>query len=284
VSGLPIACAALVVCLAPRPAAAQDWAPIVDAPASLAAAADRLERVNAASLERALNQAGLTLPASVRVTLIDEADPRARATPRWIAGQAFDSGAIVIFPGRIASYPYDSIEAVLRHEVAHVALTARAGGRPLPRWFHEGVAVSIERGWGTGDTLRLLLATWRGPAISEVTALFRSGERDESAEAYRLATALVDRLRREHGAGLPGAIAARVAAGASFGAAFEAETGESPDEAAAAAWATYRTLAAWVPALTSGTSVWTFILVLSSVAFVVRLRRRRKRRWAEEDG
>jgi hypothetical protein len=121
--------------------------------------------------------------------------------------------------------------------------------------------------------------------MADLTRLFQSEARPETVEAYLLATALVDDLRRRHGAAVPGAIASRVAQGFPFARAFELETGRTPDQVAAQAWATYRTLALWLPFLTSGTAVWTLILTLSFVAFFVRRqqRARRRRLWDQED-
>lgn len=261
------------------------WELRIEAPSSLAGVASRLARVDPEPLEQVLRRAGLALPPTVRVALIAEGDPRAHETPAWVVGQASGSGDVLIFPERATSYPYDSLESVLRHEVVHIALFARAGGRALPRWFHEGVAVSTESGWSVADDLRLLVAAGRGPAIADVTRLFQSEARPDTTEAYLLATALVDDLRRRHGAAVPGAIAARVAEGLTFAGAFELETGETTEQAAAHAWATYRRLAMWLPILTSGTAVWTLILALSLVVFFFRLRQRARQRrlWDEED-
>jgi hypothetical protein len=251
---------------------------IIDAPPSLAGEAARLARVDLDALAQVLGRAGLDIPSAVRVVLVAEDDALARSTPDWIVGRAFGSGEIVIFPRRVAGYPYDSLESVFRHEVVHVALAAQAGGRPLPRWFHEGVAVSIETGWSLTDDLRLLLAAASGPAIADLTRLFASDARPETTDAYLLATALVEDVRRRHGAALPGTVAVHVARGIPFPRAFELETGDTPDAAAASAWLAYRTLARWLPFLTSGSAVWTFILALSFLAFVVRLRQRARRR------
>jgi hypothetical protein len=113
---------------------------------SSSAAASRIGAIDLDRLGADLGRAGLTLPPRIVVTLIEEADPRARGIPDWIVGFALEPDEIVIFPERILSYPYESIESVFRHEVAHLALSARAGGRPMPRWFHEGLAVSVDAG------------------------------------------------------------------------------------------------------------------------------------------
>jgi hypothetical protein len=274
--------AALVAAAAPARA---QWQLAIDAPPSLASAAGRLQQLDVAALAAALERGGLELPRDVQVALIPEDDPRARVTPAWFVGLATGVRDIAIFPGRVASYPYDSLESVLRHEVVHLALNARAGGRPLPRWFHEGTAVSIESGWGAGDRVRLLIAALSEPPLDDVSRLFRSPSQPDTMRAYLLAAALMDELRRTHGAALPGAVAARVAAGADFDAAFRLEAGESPGQAAARAWRGYRRWTSWMPFATSQSAVWTLILGLALLAGTLQLwkRARRRRQWDDED-
>jgi len=109
------------------------------------------------------------LPERIAVVLLPEDDPRARAIPVWVVGLAAGAQDVVILPQRVLAYPYDSIESVFRHEVAHLALSARAGGRPLPRWFHEGVAMSVDAGWSLSGQLRLLfeMQNWRSDVLSQ---------------------------------------------------------------------------------------------------------------------
>jgi hypothetical protein len=257
----------------------------VEAPPSLTAAADRVRNIDHRQLSAAFARAGLDLPPRVRVTLVPEDDPRARATPRWIVGQARDAHDVVIFPDRVGSYPYGSLESVVWHEVAHLALSAQAGGRALPRWFHEGVAMSVERGWGLSGQARLLLATVEDPNLADLGRLFASDARRETATAYLLAAALVSDVRQRHGADAPGAIVDRVARGLPFARAFEVETGVTPDQAAARTWGVYRRWTSWIPVVTSGSTVWMAIMALSLVAFVATLRRRAalRRRWDQEE-
>ena len=257
----------------------------IDAPPTLAAPAGRIRALNLSRLDADLARAGLALPAAIDVTLVPEDDPRAAAIPRWIVGLALGERDIVIFPQRVLPYPYDSVESVFRHEAAHLALAARAGGQPLPRWFHEGVAMSVDAGWGMGGQLRLLFEMARSPGTSDLGRLFASRSEPDASLAYGLSGALVADIQRRHGAAVPGAIAARVAGGADFPRAFAEETGETPDGAAERAWRTYRRWTAWLVALTDGSAVWTAIMILSGLAFVaVRLRRaRRRRQWNEEE-
>ena len=257
----------------------------VDAPEALRGAARRIEHVDLRPLNSALDRAGLELPAQLHVTLVPDDDPRAQRVPRWFAGLAIGGDAIVMFPERVSSYPYDSIEAVFRHEVVHLALDARAAGQPLPRWFHEGTAVAVESGWSVTDQVRLLAATASEPAVEDVGRLFQSLNEPQTTHAYLLAAALMDELRRAHGAALPGRIAAEVARGVPFDRAFANETGLTPNEAARESWQSYRRWTSWVPTATSPASTWSLILGLAFVAFFVQMwrRARRRRQWAEEE-
>lgn len=257
----------------------------VETPASLAPAAERVRRMDRQPLAEALARAGLAIPPEIRVTVIAEEDPRARATPAWIVGLASGQRDIAIFPERIGSYPYDSLESVVWHEVVHLALAAQAGNRPLPRWFHEGVAMSVERGWGVTSQVRFLLAAGGSAGLGDLERLFNSETQPETATAYLLAAALVSDLRQRHGAAVPGAIVDRVAHGAGFAEALALETGDTPEEAAARAWGVYRRWTSWIPAVTSAISLWIGILVLAVFAFVATLRKRwrRRRQWDREE-
>ena len=112
----------------------------IDAPPQLQPAAERLRSLDLGRLDEALRRAGLPSPSDIRIELIAEDDGRAQSVPEWIVGLAFGERDIAIFPGRVVSYPYDSLESVARHEITHLALSAAAGGGAMPRWFHEGVA------------------------------------------------------------------------------------------------------------------------------------------------
>jgi hypothetical protein len=273
---------AILLGLWPGAAAAQIT---ITAPPALAATAARIDRIDQQALRQALVRAGLSLPSPIHVTVVADDDPRVDSIPRWVAGLARGRHDILIFPERIGSYPYDSLDSVVRHEVAHLALTARADGQPLPRWFHEGVAVSVDAGWDLSARVQLLVAMLARPDIARLTRLFTSNAEPETRQAYLLAAVLVNDVRQRHGADTPGAIAARVASGVPFVRAFQQETGETPDAAAARAWASYRRWTAWVPAVTSASAAWTLILALAFVAYFVQMRRRarRRRQWDDDD-
>jgi hypothetical protein len=252
-------------------------------PASPAALVSRIRAVDLARLGADLSDGGLELPTRLDVALLSEADERVRAVPYWITGLALEPTTVVIFHERVLRYPYDSLESVFRHEVTHLALSSRAGGRPLPRWLHEGVAMSVDRGWDTRGRFRLLLEMTGSPATDDLTRLFASASQPDAAQAYGLSAALVADIEQRHGRTAPARIAARVALGIPFATAFEQETGETPDQAAGHAWRTYRRWTIWVAAITSETAIWAVIVVLAVAGSFVQIRRRSRRRarWDE---
>ena len=252
----------------------------VEADPTLGALADRVRNIDRESLAERLAQAGLDLPPEVLIVLIAEDDPRARATPSWVVGMAFGRRNIAIFPARVGPYPYESLESVVSHEVVHLALTTQASA-PLPRWFHEGVATSVEHGWSITSQARLVFATVPNPSLAALARLFQSASERETVTAYLLAAALVSDIRDRHGADSPGLIVDRVARGTPFAHAFLLQTDETPEQAAARAWAQYRRWTNWIPVVTSVSALWMGIMALACVAFLVTLRKRvqRRRQW-----
>ena len=256
----------------------------VEADPTLGELADRVRNLNRESLAERLAEAGLDMPSQVRIALIPEDDPRARATPRWVVGLAFGRRNVAIFPERVGPYPHESLESVVSHEVVHLALTAQANA-PLPRWFHEGVATSVEQGWGVTSQARLVFAAIANPALADLGRLFQSESERETVSAYLLAAALVSDIRDRHGADSPGLIVDEVARGTPFARAFLLQTRETPEQAATRAWIRYRRWTSWLPVVTSVSALWMGIMALACLAFLVTLRKRvqRRRQWDDDD-
>src|SRR5438105_15217410 len=83
---------------------------------------------------------------SIHVVLATENSDLGHRVVPWNSGFAVgESSLVVLFPARSPGYPDDTLEDVLRHEVAHVLIWRAAGGRHVPRWFDEGVAMEVER-------------------------------------------------------------------------------------------------------------------------------------------
>jgi hypothetical protein len=231
---------------------------------------------------------GLEAPGPpIRVVLVPEEHPLARRTPRWIQGFAVaEESLVVLLPERVSSYPYDSIEALLVHEVTHVLLARSAAGRPLPRWFQEGVALLAARDWKLADRERLLVGGVGGvpPSTAALERAF-AGDGYATDTAYAIAGALTRELVARHGRGAVATIAHEVAAGRDFAGAFAAGTGASLPQFEASFWRRFRLLYRWLPFVTSGTALWLGVTALAMVAMAHRRARDAaiRRRWDEEE-
>ena len=275
---------------AARPAA-QPRPPVldIDAPAELRTVAERVERFPLAGLANAMTLAGLTDPGPpINVLLIAEGSELARNTPSWISGFA-DPGRslVVLFPERTRLYPTDSLEALLQHEVAHVLFSRAARGRPLPRWFNEGLALAAERPVGFEDRSRVAWTRIRHGelSLSELERLFTGGQA-ASQRAYAVASALVRDLLQRHGDASPGRILARLGRDQPFPRAFEAATGEPLDASVGRFWRRRPVWIRWIAFAGQPLFQWMVITLLALCAIYAHRRRRveQRRRWEEEEG
>ena len=279
----------IVLCLATTRVLAQaPPALVIEAPPELAAARQRLDAYDLHSLTAIVQLVGLDAPGPpISVVLAAEGSDVARRVTPWTAGFAIgEAGVIVLFPARSPVYPHDTLEDVFRHEVAHILISRAAGGRPVPRWFHEGLAVAVERPWGFRDRSRLATELLLGPrlTINEVDSLFTGGEGEQS-RGYSLAAAMVRDVMDEHGSSAPAAILRALASGRPFDDAIAAVSGRSILAIEADFWHRQRTWTLWIPIATSTSVVWLGVMGLAALA--VRRRRQRsqaiRQRWATEE-
>jgi hypothetical protein len=260
----------------------------VEAPFSLAPIAARLSSLPPDALTGPMRLTGLEDPGPpIRVFLGTESSDLAQGVPPWISGYAYgEQGVIVLLPGRVPNYPDTSIDDLLRHEVAHVLVTRAAGGRPLPRWFHEGLAMISGSDWGSEDRawLGAALAARGDVRLSDLDELFAGG-RGDTARAYAVAGAFVQDLFGRFGDRVAARLLAGVARGQSFEEAFRSTTGESLADAERSFWRRQTFWHRWVPALTSSFALWMFVTVLALLAIARRRSRDAALRqlWEEED-
>jgi hypothetical protein len=248
----------------------------------------RLRRLDRDRLGTIVQLVGLEDPGPpIHVMLAPEDSELARTTSSWIAGFAHGAtGTVVLFPSRSLRYPHDSLEAVLRHEVAHILIVRAAGGRAVPRWFNEGLAVVAERAWHFEDRWQLAWALVSADQVrmDEVNDLFQAGS-SGADRAYALASAFVRHIIETQGSDVPARILAAVANGVSFEVAFEQATGRSLVDAERSFHAELTSWTRRLPFLTSPSVLWMIVTLLALFAIYVRYRRRaeRRRKWAEED-
>ena len=247
--------------------------------------ARRIERTDPTQFADVLRLVGLREAGPpIAIVLAAEASELARTTPSWIVGFA-DGGAgtIVLFPARSPSYPYDSLDDVLRHEVAHVLIARAAPNADIPRWFHEGLAMAVERRWGLSDHTRVAIAAFGGERVSQLDREFTHSA-GSAARAYGLSGAFVRDSLGRYGVNFPAALLARLGSGETFEQAFVASTGATLGDAERAFWRS-RWWYQVVPFITSSLVIWSGIILLSVWAMKRRAAHRAdlRRRWDEEE-
>ena len=223
--------------------------------------------------------------APIHVVLAAEDHPLALRVPAPVAGYAVpERDLAVLLPYRVPSYPYDSLDEVLLHELTHVLASRAAGGRPLPRWWNEGLALLASRGWSIEDRSRVLLGAVAG--VADTAALEASFDRGtQQSAAYAISGALVHNLVQRHGVELVAATLAGVASGSDFETAFAAAAGIPLAQDVEGFWRRYLFWYRWLPFLTSGAALWASVTGLAILAGVRRRRRDAeiRRRWEAEE-
>lgn len=153
-------------------------------------------------VERSL---AIDLDDRLQITYLTHAGRVAEATgmPHWVAGVAHPSSGEIMISRYGPDGAPSNVTAVLKHEMAHVALHRATDGAPVPRWFHEGVAESFEDNvsLARAQALANLVFGAGVPDLGELEASFHGNEGRDAAVAYAAARDLVTFLRFRDGTG-----------------------------------------------------------------------------------
>jgi hypothetical protein len=246
----------------------------IEAPPELAAVRKRLESIDPRRFTDIAQLVGLTdVGPAISIALVPESSDLARSVSPWIVGFTVRD-SVVLFPARSPTYPNNSLEDVMRHEVAHALIWRASGGRPIPRWFNEGVAMAAERERGFEDQTQLFyqLVTGSRTSLDELDRLFEGGRSDQ-VRAYALAGALVHDLFERYSPAGCAQMLTHIGRGASFEAAFADVAGISPAAAESEFWRRQRIWTNWLPIITSTTTLWMAVTLLAILAIYRRRRR-----------
>jgi peptidase MA superfamily protein len=116
--------------------------------------------------------------------------------PEWRAGVAMPASNTLVMPtGEGVSVVAGEGLRTLRHEWAHLGLSADLGDLRIPRWFNEGYAQWASGGFDVAGAwrLRVLIAAGRAPAMDSLELRWPAG-RQEARTAYLLAASAVTYL------------------------------------------------------------------------------------------
>ncbi len=141
---------------------------------------------------------GRDLDDTLRIRYVEHAGQVARATgmPKWVAGVARSSTGDIMLARFGPDGSRTNLDALLMHELTHVALYRATNGAPVPRWFNEGVADSLSEEIDLLATDRLAGAVFGAgvPVLDELDATFRA-DREQVALAYATSRDFLTYLR-----------------------------------------------------------------------------------------
>ena len=261
---------------------------LIEATEPLAPLATRLNNLTPHSIPLLLNQiGGNTIGPPIRVILAPEESEWAQQVPPWISGYAIPrSHLIVLLPDRVPSYPYESIESVFLHELAHIFIARAASFHPIPRWFDEGLAMIATHEWAMEDQARLLWtrASLQSLSLDTLNHMFLDDE-VSTRQAYSIAYAFLSDAIQHSNQDFPKTLLQHVERGIPFQQAFAQLIRMTPNHALTTFWKQQNLLTEWVPFLTSSSMLWAAMIAILLYVFY----RQRKRttaireRWKEED-
>lgn len=107
---------------------------------------------------------GEPLDTTVTAYLAASEDEFSRATglsiPDWGAGVAILEHNKIIIKSPKYMKTGKSFRELIGHELTHIMLHRAAGGRWLPRWIHEGLAMKVSGEWNIGQDILVARAAW----------------------------------------------------------------------------------------------------------------------------
>jgi len=206
--------------------------------------------------------------------------------PQWSDGVATPLRNIIILKSARWMPPETNNNAIAVHELTHIFVNRATHGKPIPRWFNEGLAVyySGEKGFASGTLVSKALITNSIISLSDIDEVLQF-HANKAQLAYQQSYLAVVFLFRNYGKEAVKKILAEVANGISFNQAFidvlDADVWEFEEQ-----WYQYiKRKYRWHFLVEFENYLWVLALVLFLVGFVLMRRRNKKtiQRWQEED-
>lgn len=205
------------------------------------------------------------------------ASPGSVVREDWVAGFADPDAMTIGVRAREARGGLGDLRTVLRHELAHLALTRATGGR-APRWLHEGYAQLVSGSWDAGQAWRLRFYFLRagGGTLDRLTVGFPRREQP-ARTAYLLSYTAVQELYRRGGAPGLGRFFERLRAGATVDQAMRDVYGVTLAQFEEQWKESVSDRYGWLYLVSRATFFWSLVAVAVLVVWWIRRRRDRER-------
>ena len=205
----------------------------------------------------------------------------------YAVGMTYPSAHVILLTLKAPdTWEAPDLAEVLRHELAHLALSDAVAGHYVPRWFNEGLAIheSGEVPWARRMALADASLGRRLVPLTELDKGFPA-DRYEVNIAYAESADFVSFLLRDADRVRFGSLIERVRAGTAFDRALDDAYGTDLRKLEYEWRMEVSRRFGMVPALTGGGLLWTFVVGLAAVAWVKRRKRAKEKleRWATEE-
>ncbi len=206
--------------------------------------------------------------------------------PDWGAGCAFPDRGVIVLRNPVTAPDPLHMEDVVVHEIAHIAAGRVLSGVHVPRWFHEGIAMTLAGEWRLPRSSVLAGAGAAGGLIplDELAVAFPAGAADAML-AYSESFYAVRFLMEEAGPATPAEVLFAIAAAGSFEKGVEALSGRTLQVFERDALASFKGRFGWGVFLSRWNVMFVVLALLMLAGGAVRLARSRRllREWELEE-
>ncbi len=206
--------------------------------------------------------------------------------PDWGAGCAFPDRGVIVLRNPVTAPDPLHMEDVVVHEIAHIAAGRVLSGVHVPRWFHEGIAMTLAGEWRLPRSSVLAGAGAAGGLIplDELAVAFPAGAADAML-AYSESFYAVRFLMEEAGPATPAEVLFAIAEAASFEKGVEALSGRTLQVFERDALASFKGRFGWGVFLSRWNVMFVVLALLMLAGGAVRLARSRRllREWESEE-
>lgn len=201
--------------------------------------------------------------------------------PSWAAGLALPrSGQLHIkSPGLLSGVA--EFDHILSHELLHLHLAPAMGGKALPLWLEEGLAVFLsgESGWRRGPAMARSVLMGDLPSLSELEKGFPS-HHSKASEAYAISYFFVSWFLNHYGDAAIREVIQSLGDGLEPTAAFRRATGFSLIKLESQFKQAMEDRFSWFSLITDSGVLWGLMAILATLVLVVAYKRQKSRREA----
>ncbi len=204
--------------------------------------------------------------------------PRGQKAPDWAVGLAYGSLGVIYLRQAGSSGSVVNLRQTFIHELSHILMRRALDGRDIPRWFSEGVAMYHARQFDFEriKTVGYAILMGRLIPLQGLESRFPQVKSDINL-AYAESFEFVNFLVNEFGEANFQQLIQNIASGKDFYAALEIVYTMPLDELEAMWISDLKMSYTWLPALTSGGTIWGLAALILVIGYISKRRIKKKK-------